>query len=90
MVFPTVRMAVASIIAAFDIAKSPDVDGNVIDVDLADDDSEGVLRYVISVVHVTNSDMSLHRSFPKPFTCSMNPRSAKHEEAILAISGGEY
>ena len=46
MAFPTVWMAVASMIAAFDIVKSPDVDGNMIDVDLADDDCEGVLRFV--------------------------------------------
>ena len=49
----------ASIIAGFDITKSPDADGKVIDVDLADDDSEGVLRYVISLAQVTNSDSSL-------------------------------
>jgi len=70
--FPAVWMTVASIIAAFDIARSPDADGNVIDIDLADDDCEGFLR------------------FPKPFTCSMSPRSLKHEEAILAVSGVEY
>jgi hypothetical protein len=49
MAFPAFWMTVASIIAAFDIAKSPDADGNLIDVDLADDDCQGVLRYVISV-----------------------------------------
>jgi hypothetical protein len=59
MVFPIVWMAVASIIAAFDITKSPDAEGNVIEVDLADDDSEGVLRYVISEAHVTNSDSAV-------------------------------
>jgi hypothetical protein len=89
MAFPTVWMAVASLIAAFDIAKTPDADGNVIDVDLADDDCEGVLRYVISVAPVTNSE-PLHHRFPKHFTCSMKPRSAKHEGTILAMSGGEY
>ena len=89
MAFPAVWMAVASMIAAFDIAISPDADGNMIDIDLGDDDCEGGLRCVISVAHVTNSE-PLHYRFPKPFTCSMKPRSAKHEGTILAMSGGEY
>jgi hypothetical protein len=46
MAFPTVWMAVASIIAAFDIANSADADGNMIEIDLADD-CEGPMRYVI-------------------------------------------
>ena len=54
MAFPALWLAVASIIAAFDMAKSPDADGNMIDVDLADDDCEKVMRYVILVTHVTN------------------------------------
>ena len=41
MAFPVVWMTVASIIAAFDITKSLDADGNVIEVDLTDDDCEG-------------------------------------------------
>ena len=89
MAFPAVWLAVASIIAAFDITKSPDADGNMIDVDLGDDDCQNVMRYVISVTHVTNSQV-LHYRFPKPFTCSMKPRSADHEETILAMSSGEY
>ena len=88
MAFPTVWLAVASMIAAFDMAKSPDADGNMIDVDLGDDDCQSIVRYVISVEHVTNSEPLRYR-FPKPFTCSTKPRSAKHERTILAMSGGE-
>ncbi len=47
MVFPVIWMAVASIVAAFDIAKSVDADGNAIDIDLGDDDFGGILRCVV-------------------------------------------
>lgn len=47
MVFPAVWMTVASIVAAFDIARSVDADGNAIDIDLGDDDCDGILRCVV-------------------------------------------
>jgi cytochrome P450 len=65
-----VWIAIASLVAAFDITKAIDEDGNVVEADPP---------YQSSLLCIA-----------KQFTCSMKPRSKKHEQAIHATLGREY
>ncbi|PFH47987.1 hypothetical protein AMATHDRAFT_66464 [Amanita thiersii Skay4041] len=70
MAFSAVWITIASLIAAFDITKAVDENGNVIDPDP---------EYLSGLVIM-----------PKPYKCSIKPRSKKHEEAIKATLDQSY
>ena len=77
-------ITVASIITAFDITMSKDASGNVITVDPNDEALVGTLRYEF-VVLTDLAQTHLTGSMPKPFTCTMKPRSKKLELMIRTM-----
>jgi hypothetical protein len=79
----SVWLAVSSIIAAFDISKSVDENGNVI---------EPTHEYLQSLIWCVGTRPRITfylifiSSMPLPFTCSINPRSEEIERLIRASS----
>ena len=84
MALSTVWITVASIITAFDISMSKDASGNVIRVDPNEEAVVTFLRYEIVFLRDL-TQMHLTSRMPKPFTCSMKPRSKKHELMIRTM-----
>ena len=82
-------MVVASMIAAFEIAKCVDENGNDIEV-RPEAFTETLLRYVWCRSPRVWTQLTDRTSIPKPFVCSVKPRSEKHEQAIRATLGLEY
>jgi hypothetical protein len=81
MAFSAVWVAIASIIYCFDIKKAVDESGNVIEP--SHEYLSALTVYVISLILLPDNLTSLRpHSFPKPFKCSIKPRSDRHERAI--------
>jgi len=74
-------------IATMDIGKAMDENGNVITPPL--EFTTGFVRFVSSFFSLKKDVLfiSLSKSHPKPFKCSIRPRS---EQAVMLIQQGEY
>jgi hypothetical protein len=88
MAFSTIWMAVASLIAAFDITKAVDENGKVIE------PSQELVSALVVYVYDTKymdkiADSSIH-SMPAPYKYSIKPRSQQAEAMIHATANLEY
>lgn len=85
MAYDTFWLAVATMLATFDISKAKDGDGNYV---LPDPEPVGgLIKYVARAgIFLTtwSSSYSFCVSHIKPFICNIKVRSAEHEELILA------
>jgi hypothetical protein len=88
MAFSSVWIAVASIIAAFDITKAIDEHGNAI---------EPSHEYLSALVWYVDLQPNFQRlyliffySMPLPFKCSIKPRSKEAENLIRSSAVTEY
>lgn len=85
---PSVFLSVAMTLAVFDISKFKDEQGNV--VEPVYEYTPGIIRHDPTVslpviCFVLISFVSVACSHPKPFKCSITPRSAKHADFIRAL-----
>jgi hypothetical protein len=91
MAFSSVWIAVASIIAVFDITKAVDENGNVIEP--SHEYSSSLVWYVklLSIVQALNLfHLVFPFSMPLPFECSIKPRSKDAEDLIRSSEVTEY
>lgn len=79
MAFSAVWIALASLLYCFDIKKAVDENGDIIEP--THEYLSGVLVYVLHP-GIVLSYLTVTRSIPKPFKCSVTPRSPQHERAI--------
>jgi len=90
MAFSTLWVAIASLVAAFDINKAVDKNGEVIEP--SQETSSTLVAYVSDAIFwskVSDCQRVIH-SIPLPFQCSVKPRSAQAEALIYGTANLEY
>ena len=77
MAFSSIWITVASILATMDITKTIDANGNV--VEPSGEYESLTIQFVCSFYNLGHSDTD---RMPKPFKCSIKPRSKQAEAAV--------